>query len=258
MATRAMKIRATPELIALLRGIRLGTVPGGGERWKAGDIVAVEPEARIEAYAHIFDGFVLPRAIGAFSYTHSPCDPWISIGRYCSIAAGVAVMGADHPLEWASSSSFSYHPYEMGGMLAYMQDYRAKPFRLHPRGERPLKVEIGHDVWIGGRVMFKRGISIGTGAAIAAGSVVTRDVPPYAIVGGVPARIIRHRFGEELIERLLRSQWWRFGPDLLQPLDVREPEAFVGRREAAIAGGLAPLELKSIGGEAIIAAGETI
>lgn len=73
----------------------------------------------------------------------------------------------------------------------------------------------------------------------------------------MPARIIRHRFGEGLIERLLRSQWWRFGPDLLQPLDVREPEAFVDRLEEAIADGLTPPELKAIDGEAIIAAGET-
>lgn len=70
------------------------------------------------------------------------------------------------------------------------------------------RTSIGHDVWIGARAVVMDGVRIGDGAVIAAGSVITKDVPPYAIVGGVPAKIIRHRFGEELIQQLLIAPWW--------------------------------------------------
>ena len=69
---------------------------------------------------------------------------------------------------------------------------------------------MGHDVWIGAGVKFRGGVTVGTGAIVAAGSVVTKDVPPYAIVGGVPAKLIRWRFPEAERERLLASEWWRY------------------------------------------------
>ena len=68
---------------------------------------------------------------------------------------------------------------------------------------------IGNDVWIGAHAQIKSGITIGTGSIVAAGAVVTKDVPPYAIVGGVPAKIIRYRFPEETVEKLLKSEWWK-------------------------------------------------
>jgi hypothetical protein len=70
---------------------------------------------------------------------------------------------------------------------------------------------------------------------VGAGALVTRDVPAYAIVVGVPARVIRLRFAEDLVARLQALEWWRFGPDQLQPLDVRDPEGFVSRLEDRLA-----------------------
>ncbi|WP_269799630.1 CatB-related O-acetyltransferase [Geodermatophilus chilensis] len=101
---------------------------------------------------------------------------------------------------------------------------------------------IGNDVWIGNRVTILRGVHVGDGAVLAAGAVVTRDVPPYAIVGGVPARLIRWRFPEPIREALARSQWWTWPDELIREriADFSDPELFArrhGGRDGAAAAG---------------------
>ena len=81
-------------------------------------------------------------------------------------------------------------------------------------------ITIGNDVWIGGNVTIMRRVTIGDGAIIAAGAVVVKDVPAYSIVGGIPARIIKYRFDETIIKRLLNIQWWEYGPDLMKNCDI--------------------------------------
>ncbi len=83
---------------------------------------------------------------------------------------------------------------------------------------------IGHDVWIGMDVLILEGITIGTGAVIGAQSLVTRDVPPYAIVTGSPAKVLRYRFEPHIIEGLLASQWWNLTPQQLAELPMEDPE----------------------------------
>lgn len=124
----------------------------------------------------------------------------VEVGRYCSIAGNVHYFGANHPIDMASCSAYFYN--------------KAFGFDVEdvPRGQ----LKIGNDVWIGyGTIITCRCTSIGNGAIIGAGSVVTGDIPPYAIVAGNPARILRMRFSEEEIFALEDSKWW-----LKKPSDI--------------------------------------
>lgn len=169
--------------------------------------------------------------LGAFSYSNSVFGPVRRIGRYCSIAAGVKVMGAHHPVDWVSSSPLFYRQpvrrtLKVGGGEA-----------LPEFNFRPTPIEIGEDVWIGEDVFLRDGITVGTGAIIAAGAVVSKDVPPYAIVGGVPAKVIRFRFSEAIVERMLALAWWQYHVEDLDGLDPTEPMRFLDGLEERIAKG---------------------
>lgn len=129
--------------------------------------------------------------IGDYSYVNKNSSVEnCSIGKYCSISSGVYICPFEHNLD-----SVSTHPF------FYIKE-RAKENR------RP--VTIGNDVLISLNAIVLEGVTIGDGAVIAAGAVVTKDVKPYEIVGGVPAKHIRFRFSGEMIEKLLKIQWWNW------------------------------------------------
>ena len=223
--------------------------------WSLGAQLQIQRTAVLEPYSHVLTGTVIPNAIGAFSYSLSRCDLHMNIGRYCSIAAGVVLMGSSHPDDWVSSHPFSHNPGPISGIRAYLEDIKSTHFPLKTFQRGDAFAHIGHDVWIGDQAMIKRGVTIGHGAIIGARAVVTKDVPPYAIVGGVPARIIRYRFDDALIERLLASQWWRYGPDVLQANDVRDPSRFLDLlAEQELEGKIAPLDLKPLTAEELLTA----
>ena len=136
--------------------------------------------------------------MGEFSYCGKNCSVLdTEIGSFCSFASYCAIGGAAHPLINVSTSPvFSRGRNVFGENLGNLSTSDSKP------------VAIGNDVWIGEAVFIKEGIRIGHGAVIGAHSVVTEDVPPYAIVAGAPAKIIRYRFSEKQIARLLASKWW--------------------------------------------------
>lgn len=167
--------------------------------------------------------------VGAFTaFTNDNFRRWplgisnVSVGRYCSFATGVIISPCRHPIDTVSSSFSLYNT----GMYNFTSFPKADDLPLS-FGEKP--VEIGNDVWIGANAVVMDGLTIGDGAVIAAGAVVTKDVPPYAIVGGVPAKVIRYRFSPELIHRLQATQWWRWSPDALRAsgVDLKDPEALV-------------------------------
>lgn len=122
----------------------------------------------------------------------------LTIGRYGSIADGVEILlGGNHRTDWATTYPFPEWPDLWPGAAGIEGSHAT-------RGD----VAIGHDVWLGSQCMVLSGVTIGTGAVVAARAVVTRDVPPYAIVGGNPARVIRVRFDEATIAALLACRWW--------------------------------------------------
>ncbi len=131
-------------------------------------------------------------------------SPKTKFGKYTSIATHVSLGCSQHPTTTLSTSPWVF------GINPDFLDCE--------KNETP--ITIGNDVWIGTRVMVKDGVTIGDGAIVASGAVVTKDVPPYAIVGGVPAKIIKYRFDEETINDLLEVQWWNLPHEEIVKLPV--------------------------------------
>jgi acetyltransferase-like isoleucine patch superfamily enzyme len=138
--------------------------------------------------------------VGDFSYIASYCRiSNASIGKFCSIGPETLVGVGMHPVSQYVSTHPAFWSSVKHAQLSFVDaDYFRDKKRIH----------IGNDVWIGARAVVLDGVSISDGAIVAAGAVVTKDVPPYAVVGGVPARIIKYRFGPTEIKELLRLQWW--------------------------------------------------
>lgn len=130
---------------------------------------------------------------------------YVSIGRYCSIGSNVKAIIGRHPTsEFVSTHPAFFSTSKQAG-FTYVKENK---FEEYLYVQDHYSVEIGNDVWIGSDVRVIGGITIGDGAIIAAGALVIKNVPPYAIVGGVPARIIRYRFDNEQIQKLLQIKWW--------------------------------------------------
>jgi phosphonate metabolism protein (transferase hexapeptide repeat family) len=140
--------------------------------------------------------------IGDYSYVEQSCDIiYAKIGRFCSIASHVRINPGNHPLNRASLHHFTYRSRQYG---MAEDDNRFFDWR------RASPVTLGHDVWIGHGAVILPGVSLGTGAAVGAGAVVSRDIPPFTIAAGVPARPIRERFPKAIQDALLRIRWWNW------------------------------------------------
>ena len=177
--------------------------------------------------------------IGGFTYLHGGKINLLSqVGRFCSIAPGLVSGEASHPTDWLSTSPFQYTA-EKFGFAGWDDDfqYRKRTKENCPSRFKPAPV-IGNDVWIGADVTLLNGVRIGDGAIVAAGAVVTRDVPSYAVVGGVPAQIIRMRFPSETIMRMLRLQWWKYHPRDLSGLVFEQPASALDELERRIESGI--------------------
>ena len=188
-----------------------------------GDTVTLNRQVLVEPYATMAGraGFT---SAGAFSYTHSGFGGNATIGRYCSIAPSSRLMGKEHPLDRISTHTFTCRDYYNKWVAeSFGVELGAIPFERTDRGG----LIVHHDVWIGGSVLLRPGVSIGTGAVVAAGSVVVKDVPPFAIVGGNPARLIRYRFDEKTFERILAMAWWRFHVRDFAGLDMADTHGFL-------------------------------
>lgn len=149
--------------------------------------------------------------VGDFTYGTPTLGWWdegCSIGKFCSIGPGVAIFGGgEHNTQWVST-----YPFSVFG-ATFPQSVNTPG---HPRTKGP--TVIGNDVWLGARSLILSGVHVGDGAVVGAGTVVTRSVPPYGIVAGNPARLIRYRFPEEDIKELLAVRWWDFPLDIIRCL----------------------------------------
>jgi phosphonate metabolism protein (transferase hexapeptide repeat family) len=164
--------------------------------------------------------------MGDYSYVVNDSSIIYSeIGKFCSIAAHTRINPGNHPLDRVALHHFTY---------------RSLSYQLGPEDDaaffdwrRSHKVTIGDDVWIGHGAIVLPGVTVGTGAAVGAGAVVSKDVPPFAVVVGVPANVIRYRFDQKMCEALLRLAWWDWSRERLAAAlpDIRalSVEAFVAK-----------------------------
>ncbi|HIF9078192.1 TPA: CatB-related O-acetyltransferase [Photobacterium damselae] len=144
------------------------------------------------------------------------------VGRYCSIGTNVTALKVDHPLDRFSTSTITY----------CKKSHKTSSFKIVPYNCTSEPITTGHDVWVGDGVKIKQGINIGHGAVIGANSIVTKDIPPYAIAVGSPATIVKYRFAQNTINALIESQWWNYDiRELSVPLDASPIEVISNIRD---------------------------
>jgi acetyltransferase-like isoleucine patch superfamily enzyme len=169
------------------------------------DISSQILDCEFEKYVVVFNNTILYNCkIGAYSYIQMNgrvfnCD----IGKFCSIAASVSIAPGMHDM-----SKVTTHP-----SFYFYTKSLPRLFVTENKLQLSERVSIGHDVWIGEKVVIIDGVKIGNGAVIASGAIVVKDVEPYSVVGGVPAKHIKYRFDSETIAIFQKSEWWNFSEE---------------------------------------------
>ena len=166
-------------------------------------------DCEIDKTAKADRGCALTRVkMGRCSYfAHHVNATDVELGSFCSVGAYCSIGGGEHPTDYVSTS-----PVFLQGRNFLGRHYGELPFRASQT------VRIGNDVWIGSHAFIRAGVSIGDGAVIGAHAVVTRDVPPYTVWAGVPAKMLRRRFDEKTSQRLLAARWWDLSDERLREL----------------------------------------
>lgn len=204
---------------------------------------------RVELPVQLREGVYDVLQIGAYTYLGGGRS-WFrhveSIGRFCLIARDVVMGSVEHPLDILSPHPLFAGKWEKDWpqLEPYYKSNSAVVRKVQERMAKDAqgkfkKIKIGNDVWIGEGVFIRRGVTVGDGAVIAARAFVNEDVPPYAIVAGTPARVIRYRFESHLVNKLMQLRWWDYGLSALDGVDICEPAAAIIQIEKNILSGFA-------------------
>ncbi|MDO6589463.1 antibiotic acetyltransferase [Loktanella sp. D2R18] len=186
----------------------------------------LKSSCQIEDPVHVGPGcVVMADIIGRYCFVNANTCIFdnVEIGRFVTFARNCQIGGVEHPIHHVTTSFFKI------SRNWFPDDPLAQSCDLikntkGPSRKRDSKIVIGSDVWFGASAIVLKGIQIGTGAVVAAGAVVTKDVPPYAVVAGNPARLLRYRFDDTIIERLLASKWWDLDPERISQLPLDNVE----------------------------------
>lgn len=171
--------------------------------------VQIDSRCQFEGKNCVYTNTVLSDVyMGLASYVSYNCNlQGCSIGKYTCIGPFVKTALGAHPTRDYVSVHPAFFSTRRQAGFTFVSEQRFRELEYADKNQH-YSIVIGNDVWIGANVLILQGVNIGDGAIIAAGAVVTKDVPPYAIVGGVPAKIIRYRFTEEQISKLCKNPWW--------------------------------------------------
>jgi phosphonate metabolism protein (transferase hexapeptide repeat family) len=190
-------------------------------------------DCRVGRYCEIKERVLMRSSeLGDYSYVERHSElTYTHTGRFCAIAANVRLNALNHPMHRVSQHKFTYRPNEY--FTAKKLDSAFRQQRMEQG-----KVTLGHDVWVGHGAIVLPGVSIGNGAMIGAGAVVTKDVDPYAIVAGNPARFLKWRFEPDTAARLQKLGWWHWSHDQLadavDDMAAMSVEAFLDKHDGGI------------------------
>lgn len=215
-------VTLTPELIKQLAGLGVTMQLRPGATLPANSVFEAPCSLKRMSVSHSLQ-------LGAFSYAVSGFYFGCRIGRYCSFGEEVQIGRHPHPMHWVSTSPFFYLGFKDVLDQELPAGIELTPYRdfLHAAPPVTAKITtIGNDVWIGHGAFVLPGVHIADGAVIAAMSVVTKDVQPYSMVAGSPAKFVRHRLPTAAIAALQASKWWEFAPWQLKGIPVDNPLAF--------------------------------
>lgn len=209
--------------------------------------VGAPAELVLEAGCELRAGRFEVGRIGSFTYLgggQTLLRGIAGIGRFSALAPNVVAGVVEHPVGFISGhdlfqGAWAGRSDALRAFCAANAAQQATARAAREAADDAPGITIGNDVWIGEGAFLRRGVTIGDGAVVGARSVVTRDVAPYAIVGGAPARTIRQRFPDDLVERLLALRWWDYGLSAMEGVDVTDPARAVDRIERNIDTGVA-------------------
>jgi len=160
-------------------------------------------DSKLEGYNYLFGrGRLANSSLGLFTYVQYGANiSNTNIGRFSSVGPNAIIAHGEHPTDYLSTHPLFFE-------VSYIMDLPSLTDK--PNFNSHKEVNIGSDVWIGANCYIKDGVTIGDGAIIGAGAIVTKDIPPYSIAVGMPARVIKKRFDEETIEKLIKLAWWNW------------------------------------------------